>query len=116
MRKPARIALIGGAAAVIAASGTAAALAATSGGSSQPTAAAAIHKPAAATSSGLVSAEQARQAALQKLPGATVTETDLDHEHGRAVWEIDLSQGQRGYEVHIDGTTGKVISVHADHD
>lgn len=117
MRKPARIALIGGTAAVIAAGGTAVAL--TAGSSGQPASAITVSDPASATSGGPVSAAQARQAAQQKLPGATVTETDLDHDHGRAVWEVDLSQGQRGYEVHVDGSTGKIISLHAgntDHD
>jgi uncharacterized membrane protein YkoI len=115
MRKPVRIALIGGTAAVIAAGGTAAALTAGSGGSTQPAGATAVSTPVSATSSGPVSADQARQAAQQQLPGATVTKTDLDRDHGRAVWEVDLNRGQRGYEVRIDGTTGKIISVHAEH-
>lgn len=113
MRKPARIALIGGTAAVIAAGGAAVAL--TAGSSGQPAGAITVSESVAATSGGPVSAAQARQAAQQKLPGATVAETDLDHDHGRAVWEVDLNRGQRGYEVQVDGSTGKIISLHVGH-
>lgn len=66
-------------------------------------------QPAAA---GPISASQARQLAQQAVPGATITETELDHEHGQAVWEIDLSKGSCDYEVKISAATGKILSVH----
>jgi len=58
-----------------------------------------------------VSQDQARQIAQQRVPGAKVAETCFDHEHGRAVWEIELTKQHREYEVTIDALTGKVIKV-----
>ncbi|HEY3503721.1 MAG TPA: PepSY domain-containing protein [Actinocatenispora sp.] len=55
-----------------------------------------------------ISRSQAERAAKRTLPGATVTDTDLDREHGRTVWEIDLTRGGHTYEVHVDATTGVV--------
>lgn len=67
----------------------------------------------AAVRSGMVAAE-ARQIAQQQLPGAAVTQTSLDREHGRAVWEVDLTRNHHGYEVSIDAATGNVVSAHTD--
>jgi uncharacterized membrane protein YkoI len=67
---------------------------------------------ASPTASAKVSAQQARQITQQRVPGATVTETDLDHEHGRTVWEVDLTKNNRHYEVTVNAATGTVISVH----
>jgi uncharacterized membrane protein YkoI len=68
------------------------------------------------TAAATVTAAQARQIAQQQLPGATVTQTSLDREHGRAVWEVDLTGNHHGHEVSIDAATGKVVSTHADHE
>lgn len=59
-------------------------------------------------------AAEARQIAQQQLPGAAVTQTSLDREHGRAVWEVDLTRNHHGYEVSIDAATGNVVSAHTD--
>ncbi len=58
-----------------------------------------------------VSAQQARQIAQQRVPGAMVTETERDREYGRAVWEVDLTRQHHEWEVIIDAATGKMISV-----
>ena len=118
MRKPIQIAMMAGAAGVIVAGGTAAAFAVQGG--NQPTKATTTNystsaptAPASPKAAGTVSAAQARQIAQQLVPGGTVTETDLDHEHGKAVWEVDLTKNNRHYEVHIDAATGKIIGVGA---
>ena len=123
MRKPIRIAVLAGTAGVIVAAGTAAAFAFQ--GDSQPTQAtttaynpaaapkAAEHSPAPAQAAGKVTAAQARQIALHRAGGGMVTETDFDHEHGKAVWEVDVTTQQRHYEFHIDAATGKVLGLSA---
>ena len=124
MRKPIRIAVLAGTAGVIVAGGTAAAFAFQ--GDSQPTQPtttaynrapaapkAAETSPAPAKAAGKVTAAQARQIALHRAGSGMVTETDFDHEHGKAVWEIDVTTQNRHYEFHIDAATGKVLGLSA---
>jgi uncharacterized membrane protein YkoI len=117
MRKPIQIAMMAGAAGVIVAGGTAAAFAVQGG--NQPTKATTTYStsapttPASPKAAGTVNAAQARQIAQQLVRGGTVTETGLDHEHGKAVWEVDLTKNNRHYEVHIDAATGKIIGAGA---
>ncbi len=110
MRKPIRIATVAGTAGVITLGGTAAAFALQ--GSGQPTQPRAFQSQLTARAG--VSAGQARQIAQRLVPGARVTETELDHEHGRAAWQVDLRQQHDEWEVTIDAATGQVISVHHD--
>ncbi|MCM6778376.1 PepSY domain-containing protein [Nocardia sp. CDC159] len=64
-----------------------------------------------------VSTQQAEDAARQAVPGATVEGTDLDHDHGATVWEVDV-RNQQGveYEVRVDAGNGTVLSVEQDDD
>ncbi|MGE5290664.1 MAG: PepSY domain-containing protein, partial [Micromonosporaceae bacterium] len=95
MRKPIRVAILVGAAGALTLGGTTAALAAL-GGSQEPqtttsySTSSSAAPTASPTAAGKVSPDRARQIALQRVPGARVTETEFDHEHGRAVWEVDL--------------------------
>lgn len=110
MRKPMRIAVVAGTAGALALGGTAAAFAVQGGGQqAQPRAVAS--QPAAHAD---LSAKQARQLAQKLVPGGKVTKTELDREHGRAVWEVDLTKGGRDYEVKIGRATGKVLSIHSE--
>ncbi|MGE5286610.1 MAG: PepSY domain-containing protein [Micromonosporaceae bacterium] len=63
---------------------------------------------------GKVSSQQAPQTARHLVPGAKVTETERDREHGRAVWEVELHKQHHEWEVTIDAATGKVLSIHHD--
>ncbi|MEO3829612.1 PepSY domain-containing protein [Actinomadura sp. B10D3] len=58
---------------------------------------------------------QAVDTALKAVPG-TVDEAELDDEHGRAVWEIDVLP-DRGTprNVVVDAGNGKVVANRADH-
>lgn len=109
MRKAMRIAVVAGTAGALALGGTVAAFAVQGGQQAQPRAS--YSQPAAHAD---VSAEQARRMAQKLVPGGKVTKTELDHEHGRAVWEVDLTKGGRDYEVKIDRATGKVLSIHSE--
>ncbi|WP_203596184.1 PepSY domain-containing protein [Actinomadura bangladeshensis] len=61
-----------------------------------------------------VSLAQAVDAALKAAPG-TVAEIELDDEHGRTAWEIDVvaENGERR-DVAIDAADGKVLTNRAD--
>ena len=110
MRKPMRIATVAGTAGALALGGTAAAFA-VQGGGQQAQPRASYSQPAAPAD---VSAAQARHDAQRLVPGGKVTKTELDHEHGRAVWEVDLTRGGRHYEVRIDQASRKVLSIHSE--
>lgn len=118
MRKPIRYAVLAGTAGAIALGGTTAALAGHGSDQNQPTTTS-YHAapgaspgavPGASSAPGRVSADQARQIAQQRVPGGTVTEIQLDYEHGRAVWDVNLTKRHREYEVYVDATNGNIIS------
>lgn len=142
MRRPIRVAMLVGAAGALTVGGTTAALAALGGSQQTQTStsysapsnaspastpgaagkvtadsAASTASPASApAAAGKITADRARQIAQHRVPGSKVTETEFDHEHGRAVWEVDLTRQHRDYEVHIDAATGNIRSVHHDTD
>jgi uncharacterized membrane protein YkoI len=60
-----------------------------------------------------LSEEEAIQIATAKFPGTTSTSVDLEEEDGRAVYEINLSNG---YEVEVDGNSGQVLETEASDD
>ncbi|MEG8184568.1 PepSY domain-containing protein [Nocardia terpenica] len=58
------------------------------------------------------SAQQAEDAARQAVPGATVLDTDLGHDRGATVWEVEVRTPQGvEYEVRIEANNGAVMSV-----
>ena len=105
MRTPVRVLVIGAAAAAVAIGGTTAALA--TGHDDHPA-------RATTTPVGLDAAERTARAAV---PGTRVTEAELDHEHGRRVWEFDLTDRDgHEHDVTVDATTGKIVQQGRDHD
>jgi uncharacterized membrane protein YkoI len=60
-----------------------------------------------------VSQADAEKTALTKAPGGTIKETELEKEHGRLVWSIEMSTpGERDLtEVHVDAVTGEIVAV-----
>ncbi|MGA8112089.1 MAG: PepSY domain-containing protein, partial [Actinocatenispora sp.] len=63
-----------------------------------------------------IGSDAAGRAAQRAVPGATVREIELEHEHGRALWEVDLTRQGREFEVDVDATSGKVRHVDRDDD
>ncbi|MEV0665703.1 PepSY domain-containing protein [Actinomadura luteofluorescens] len=95
------------AAGVLAAGGATAAIAAADGGEG---ASPSGEKPARTA----VSLTQAADAALKAVPG-TVQEIELDDEHGRTVWEVDVAGADgKEHEVTVDAATGKADDGKAD--
>ncbi|MBB6019709.1 putative membrane protein YkoI [Paenibacillus sp. JGP012] len=63
-----------------------------------------------------LTAAQASDIALKQVSGGKVTKVELDREHGRYVYEIELRTAQGEADVDIDANTGKVLSVDQDFD
>lgn len=63
-----------------------------------------------------LSAADAAQRALAKLPGSRVASIGLEREHGTIVWEVDIATGTELREVHVDAATGTIVASRTDHD
>ena len=59
--------------------------------------------------------EKLNAAALGKHPGATVEETELEHEYGKYIYQVEL-RDPKGIEwdVELDATTGQILKDHQD--
>ena len=63
------------------------------------------------STSNVISVAKAKSIALKKIPGATVTNIELDYEKGKAIYDIDLILNQYEYDLKLDAKTGSGISV-----
>ena len=61
-----------------------------------------------------VSEDDVRAAALRAVPGATVTDVDLDEEDGYLVYEADLWRDGVEFDVTVDAGTGQVLCTELD--
>lgn len=57
----------------------------------------------------MTSADQAKKAALKKVPSATVIKVESDHDHGISVYEVELSKGGKEYNFEYRASDGKLI-------
>ena len=60
----------------------------------------------------LISVEKAKSIALSQVPGANEShlgEIDLDREHGRMEYEIEIFYNNSKYEYDIDAVTGEIV-------
>ena len=60
----------------------------------------------------LISLEKAKSIALAQVPGANESHLraiDLDREHGRMVYEIEIFYNNSKYEYDIDAVTGEIV-------
>lgn len=60
-------------------------------------------------SSTRITADEAKAAALARLPGGTVRQCELDKEDGRWVYELELRKGNQEYECVVDAATGEIL-------
>jgi hypothetical protein len=60
-----------------------------------------------------ISEANARTTALAKVPGGTVSSSELEKEHGKLIWSFDIAQGgsKNVTEVQVDAKTGKIVST-----
>jgi uncharacterized membrane protein YkoI len=68
---------------------------------------------AALESSAKIEPEEAKAAALNANPGATVVKVELDNENGALVYSVELSNGQ---DVKVDAGNGAILSTEQDND
>lgn len=61
------------------------------------------------STSGLISAEKAKQAVLNKLPGATIRSMELDEDDGYYCYEGEAYKNGVEYEFVIDAYSGKIL-------
>ena len=59
--------------------------------------------------------EKLNASALAKHPGATITETELEEEYGKYIYQIEL-RDQQGIEwdLELDAVTGQLLKDHQD--
>ena len=65
-----------------------------------------------------ITIEKAKSIALAQVRGANQShfgKIELDHDHGRAVYEIEIFYNNSKYEFDIDASTGKVIGTEVKH-
>ena len=65
-------------------------------------------------SSNIVTEAKAREAVLNKLPGAMILSIELDEDDGVYVYEGDAKKDGVEYEFVVDAKTGKVLECHKD--
>lgn len=59
--------------------------------------------------------EKLNAAALAKHPGATISETDLEEEYGRYLYQIELRDAKGvQWELEFDATSGELLRNHQD--
>lgn len=57
----------------------------------------------------LLPLETVQRAALERHPGASVLEVELEREHGRYIYEFELLVERRVRELKIDARTGAIL-------
>ena len=60
-----------------------------------------------------VTEAQARQTAQAKVPNGTIKEAELEKEHGKLIWSLDIStpDSKNITEVNVDAITGAIVST-----
>jgi hypothetical protein len=60
-----------------------------------------------------ISEADARTTALAKVPGGTVSSSELEKEHGKLIWSFDIAKvGSKNItEVQVDAKTGTIVST-----
>jgi uncharacterized membrane protein YkoI len=63
-----------------------------------------------------ISEADARTTAMAKVPGGTVSSSELEKEHGKLIWSFDIAKvGSKNItEVQVDAKTGKIVSTKAE--
>ncbi|MCP1477010.1 putative membrane protein YkoI [Pseudomonas sp. EB276 TE3739] len=63
----------------------------------------------------IVSFEKLNAIALSKHPGSKITETELEEEYGKYIYQIELRDPQGlNWDLELDAVTGQVLKDHQD--
>lgn len=60
-----------------------------------------------------ISMEEAEKIALKQVEGQ-ITDLEADMENGSLIYELEIKEGQKEYDIDIDANTGKVLKVDMD--
>ena len=69
---------------------------------------------ASSSQSVYIGESKARNIALKKAPGASITKFEFDRDDETAVYEVELRKGIYEYEIKINAVTGAVIEFEKD--
>lgn len=59
--------------------------------------------------------EKLNQTALAEHPGAKITDTELEEEYGRYIYQVELRDAQGvEWDIEIDAVSGKILKHHQD--
>ena len=60
-----------------------------------------------------INKDQAQATALAKVPNGTITESELEKEHGKLVWSFDMTtpNSTDTTEVNVDAISGNLVNV-----
>jgi uncharacterized membrane protein YkoI len=63
----------------------------------------------------IVSFEKLNATALAKHPGSTITETELEEEYGKYIYQVEMRDPQGiNWDLELDAVTGQVLKNHQD--
>ncbi|WP_282358095.1 PepSY domain-containing protein [Pseudomonas sp. PS01303] len=63
----------------------------------------------------IVSFEKLNATALAKHPGSTITETELEEEYGKYIYQVEMRDPQGlNWDLELDAMTGQVLKDHQD--
>ncbi|MFJ7111433.1 MULTISPECIES: PepSY domain-containing protein [unclassified Pseudomonas] len=63
----------------------------------------------------IVSFEKLNATALTKHPGATITETELEEEYGKYIYQVELRDPQGiEWDLELDAVSGQILKDHQD--
>jgi uncharacterized membrane protein YkoI len=63
----------------------------------------------------IVSFEKLNATALTKHPGATITETELEEEYGKYIYQVELRDPQGiEWDLEMDAVSGQILKDHQD--
>ncbi|MBC3349198.1 PepSY domain-containing protein [Pseudomonas sp. SWRI196] len=63
----------------------------------------------------ILSVEKLNATVLSEHPGATLTDTELEQEYGKYIYQVDLRDAQGvDWELELDAVDGKVLKNHQD--
>ena len=63
----------------------------------------------------IVSFEKLNATALTKHPGATITETELEEEYGKYIYQVEMRDPQGiEWDLELDAVSGQVLKDHQD--
>jgi hypothetical protein len=63
----------------------------------------------APSSAGAISLREAKAIAIKAAGGGRVTDVERETEHGKAVWDIEVQQGNVEHDIDVDRATGDVL-------